>query len=181
MNNKPLEMLSASPKGTVPVLVLRDGRVLEQSIDIMLWALEQSDPHDLQYRDDPRCIDSMLEFIETNDNDFVNVLNQYKAASRYRDESKANYRINCEVFLEIFERRLEHRRFFFGDKPSLADYAVLPFIRQFSRVDRPWFIKSPYPHVRKWLQTHFNNPSYSKAMVKVPQWLDSREDLIFTL
>lgn len=180
MDNKPAEMLSASPKGTVPVLVLSDGRVLEQSIDIMLWALNQSDPHNLLYREQSCSLDSMMEFIAVNDGDFVAVLNQYKAASRYRDENKEAHRESCEVFIEKLEHRLEQQRFFFGDNPSLADYAVLPFLRQFSRVDRPWFTHSPYPHLQQWLKTHFSNPLYSKAMIKVPQWLDSQEDLIFT-
>lgn len=180
MDNKPPEMLSASPKGTVPVLVLSDGRVLEQSIDIMLWALNQSDPHDLLYREEPYKLNTMMEFIALNDGDFVAVLNQYKAASRYRDENKVTHRENCEAFVEKLEQRLAQQRFFFGDKPSLADYAVLPFLRQFARVDRPWFTRSPYPRLQQWLKIHFSNPLYSKAMVKVPQWLESREDLIFT-
>lgn len=179
MDNKPDEMLIASPKGTVPVLVLRDGTVLEQSIDIMLWALNQSDPRKLLNPSQSCCLDPMLEFIEINDRNFVPVLNQYKAASRYRDDSKENHRNNCQALIEKLEQRLEQHRFLFGDNPSLADYAVLPFIRQFSRVDRPWFIQTPYPRLQAWLVTHFNDPVYSKAMIKVPQWLYSQEDLIF--
>ena len=179
MDNKPNEMLTASPKGTVPVLALADGTVLEQSIDIMLWALNESDPRDLLQREQPESLAAMLKFIEENDNDFVAVLNKYKAASRYKDGKKEHYRDNCKPFIDALERRLEEHGSLFGDKPSLADYAVLPFVRQFSRVDRAWFIRTDYQKLQKWLATHFSDPIYSKAMIKVPQWLESKEDLVF--
>ena len=179
MTNIPKEMIEASPKGEVPVLVLNDGTVIDESIDIMRWALKINDPQDLLYKNHPNLVEEIQCFIEQNDNEFVEALKKYKAASRYHDDTEVERRKECEVFIKDIESRLSKQEFIFGNVPSLADYAILPFIRQFSRVDRKWYLQSPYTKLRSWLEQHYQNPLFSKAMKKYPQWLEKREKVVF--
>jgi len=179
MTNIPEEMITISPKGEVPVLVLSDSSVIDESLDIMIWALKKSDPNNLLYPHLPNVYKEMLSLINRNDNEFVEALKKYKAASRYHDDSETNYRQQCELFIGFLEKSLTKHEYIFGDTPSLADYAILPFIRQFSRVDRNWYHQSPYPKLRRWLKKHYQNPLFSKAMRKYPQWLDTKEKIIF--
>ena len=179
MTNIPEEMIEASPKGEVPVLVLDDGTVIDESIDIMRWALNKNDPQDLLYKNHPSLIEEIEIFINFNDNEFVDALKKYKASSRYHDDAEVEHRQQCEVFIKDIESRLSKHEYIFGEEPSLADYAVLPFIRQFSRVDRKWYLQSPYPKLRNWLEGQYNNPLFSKAMKKYPQWLDEKENILF--
>lgn len=179
MTNIPAEMFAASPKGEVPTLVLNDSSVIEESLDIMIWALKQSDPSNLLYSHKENAFEEMLTLISRNDNEFVGALKKYKAASRYHDSTETSCRKQCEPFIRHIEEHLAEHEYIFGDSPSLADYAILPFIRQFSRVDRKWYLSSPYPKLREWLERHYQNPLFSKAMKKYPQWLDTKEDIIF--
>ena len=179
MKNIPKEMLDASPKGEVPVLVFEDSSVIDESLDIMIWALSQSDPSNLLYNRLPNTYQSILDLINRNDNEFVDALKKYKAASRYHDSEEINCRQQCEPFIVYLEQRLAKHDYIFGDTASLADYAVLPFIRQFSRVDRKWYLQAPYPNLRRWLERHYQNPMFSKAMKKYPQWLDKKESILF--
>jgi len=181
LKNKPTEMLAASPKGEVPVLVLEDKSVIDESIDIMIWALHQSDPDDLLCSNDPSAFEEMRELITRNDNDFIPALEKYKYAKRYHEPSENNDRQQCEAFIAQLEQRLNEHRFIMGKKLSLADYALLPFIRQFSRVDRKWFVQTPpYPNLRNWLSYHLQSTIYSKAMFKYPLWLDEHQEFIFS-
>lgn len=179
MKNIPAELMAVSPKGTVPVLLLNDSSVIEESIDIMLWALKQNDPNNLLFSDQPNAFPEMLTLIDRNDNEFVASLENYKTAARYHDNSEAYHRQQCERFIDVIEQRLIGQDFLFGTRPSLADYALLPFIRQFSRVDRRWFLIAPYPNLQHWLTTHYKNPLYSKAMTQYPQWVDNHEEFLF--
>ena len=179
MTNIPKEMFTASSKGEVPVLVLDDGIVIDESIDIMHWALNKNDPQDLLYNSHPNLIEEIQSFIQHNDNEFVEELKKYKAASRYHDDAEVERRQQCEIFIKDIEGRLSKQKYIFGNEPSLADYAILPFIRQFSRVDRKWYLQSPYPKLRNWLERHYQNPLFSKAMKKYPQWIDAKEETIF--
>lgn len=179
MTNIPAEMFAASPKGEVPTLVINDASVLDESLDIMIWALKQNDPSNLLYSHQENAFEKMLTLISRNDNAFVEELKKYKAASRYHDAAEGEYRQQCEVFIKHIEELLTKHEFIFGNAPSLVDYAILPFIRQFSRVDRKWYLHSPYPKLRAWLEKHYQNPLFSKAMKKYPQWLDSKEEIVF--
>lgn len=179
MKNIPDEMLVASPKGTVPVLVLNDSSVIDESIDIMLWALNKNDPMNLLYHHQANSYSNIIELIKCNDNEFVQVLNKYKAAARYHDVDEATCRQQCENYIVYYEQCLTEHDYLIGDTSSLADYAVLPFIRQFSRVDRKWFTQAPYPKLQRWLERHYKNPIFAKAMTKYPQWLDSKESVLF--
>jgi len=179
MTNIPGEMVAVSAKGTVPVLLFDDGSVIDESLDIMLWALKQSDPNNLLSDLEENTFSEMMDFIRRNDSEFVEALNKYKAASRYHDVDEVYCRQHCEVFINDLEQRLMKYDFLMGAMPCLADYAILPFIRQFSRVDRKWYLQAPYPKLQKWLDKHYQNPMFSKAMKKYPQWLDNKEPIVF--
>jgi len=179
MKTIPDEMLAVSPKGTVPVLLLDDSTVIDESLDVMIWALNQSDPNNLLYSDKSNAYEEMLLLIKRNDTEFVETLNKYKAASRYHDSNEARCRQQCEPFIGYLEQCLTRHNYLMGDSPSLADYAILPFIRQFSRVDRQWYLQAPYPKLQQWLEKHYQNPLFSKAMAKYPQWLECKEDILF--
>ncbi|WP_407333578.1 glutathione S-transferase [Enterovibrio sp. 27052020O] len=179
MNNKPEEMLLISPKGTVPVLDLGDGKVIDESIDIMVWALTQSDPSNLLYSHDDTQRPAMLEWIKNNDVAFVGALQKYRAASRYHDDNKEEYRDMCCKWLMPIEQRLSQHAYIMGEQPSLVDYAILPFIRQFSRVDKKWYAQAPLPNLRAWLIKHYDDPTFSKAMVSHPKWKTGDEPIVF--
>lgn len=177
--NKPSEMLEASPKGTVPVMVLNDGTVIDESLDIMLWALQQSDTNNMLMRDDVDALPAMLALIHRHDKVFKPVLEKYKLAKRKHDFSEVFYRQQCEVFVAEIEQTLSRQAFLMGRSASLADYALLPFIRQFARVDRHWYLQSPYPHLRQWLDLHLQQPMFTKVMAKFALWLDCQQAFLF--
>ena len=179
MNNIPSEMLAVSAKGSVPVLLFDDLSVIDESLDIMTWALKKNDPDNLLYNNEPNTYEEMIDLIHRNDGEFVEALNKYKAASRYHDVDEVSCREQCEGFISYLEQCLTKHDFFFGVTPSLADYAILPFIRQFSRVDRKWYLQAPYKNLQRWLERHYQNPIFSKAMTKYPQWLDNKESILF--
>jgi len=183
--NKPAEMLAVSPKGTVPVLMIDHAEygevqhlkatIIDESIDIMLWALKLNDPQDLLQAEDPGLLDAMLELIRKNDKQFEPDLEVYKLAKRFHKESEVEDRQRCEGFVAELEKKLESSDYLMGDQASLADYALLPFVRQFARVDRKWYLQSPYPRLRDWLNRHLQMPLFTKAMAKYPLWLECHE------
>jgi len=144
---KPERMLQLSPKGTVPVLELPDGRVLDESLDIMLWAFRRHDPLGMLdgFSEDANAL------IKRNDNQFKQVLDRYKYPERFPEFSAVHYRAEGEIFLRELNAQLEQHVYLFDDKPGIADLAVMPFIRQFAQVDRAWFDASAYSALRDWL------------------------------
>jgi len=182
MQHKPAEMLAASPKGTVPVLVLGEehqNQVIDESLDIMLWALKLNDPENLLYAESPDALAEMLKVIHENDGVFKPQLEKYKRAKRFHGDDEEACRLMCEPFIQGLEYRLTQHDFFMGDTPSLLDYALLPFVRQFSKVNRQLFLHGPYTHLQRWLTHHLQSRLYAKAMFKYPLWLDSHEEFIF--
>ena len=186
MKNKPEEMLKISPKGTVPVLLLPDKTVIDESLDIMVWALQQNDPEDLLHKDNPVDLAEMLELVRRNDKEFKPQLEIYKKSKRFRTGTETEEREKCEVFIAELEQRLsssgdytQGNGNFIGDKPGLIDYALIPFVRQFSRVNKAWFKQAPYPLLRSWIEQHMQTRLYAKAMEKYPLWLDEYKECIF--
>ena len=156
---KPAQMLAASPKGTVPVLVCADGSVIEQSLDIMHWALARHDPDNwLQ----PGC----NELIEANDTTFKVLLDRYKYAIRYPEHPMAFYRAQGAEFLQRLEDVLTRSPYLAGPALSLTDVALAPFVRQFAHVDRDWFAQAPYPHLNAWLERFLASELFSSVMRK---------------
>jgi len=170
LKDKPQVMLNASPKGTVPVLILPDGKVIDESIDIMLWALEQHDPKNLLQRDKPEIEKKILALIAQGDAQFKHPLEQYRAAKRYHRDSEVHWREQCERFIQTLEKGLSETGYFIGSEPSLADYSFIPFMRQFGRVDKKWFAIAPYPKLKTWLSRQLQSQLYAKMMVKHEFW-----------
>lgn len=179
LSNKPAEMLIASPKGTVPVVVLNDGEVIEESLDVMLWALQTSDPENLLYNENQAALPQMLSIINEFDNDFKASLEAYKCAKRYQENNVVECRLACEQFIERLELRLINTQYLMSDKESLLDIALMPFIRQFARVERQWYLQSPYPKVRQWLNSYLQSALFTKVMAKHPLWADRQENVVF--
>jgi glutathione S-transferase len=172
LRNKPESLLSASAKGTVPVLQLRDGEVIDESLDIMIRALQQHDPES--------WLESQNEqLIQWNDGEFKYYLDRYKYADRYPEHSGVEYREHGELFLAELERRLNQRLYLCGDHFSLADAAILPFIRQFAAVDAAWFETSPYPALKRWLNQFQSSRLFEIVMAKYLPWKPDDPVLFF--
>ncbi|MCD9568586.1 glutathione S-transferase [Pseudomonas protegens] len=162
---KPAEMLALSAKGTVPVLALED-RVIDESLEIMHWALAQHDPEDWRLTADPTAQAQMAALIAENDQVFKVHLNRYKYAERYPEAPMAHYRAQGEAFLARLDTLLQQRRYLLAAHPSLADMALLPFVRQFAHVDREWFAQTPYRSLQEWLQEQLESELFLAVMAK---------------
>ncbi len=173
LRDKPQEMLAASSKGTVPVLILADGQVLDESLDILYWALERAINIPLAKQlIAPSTLEQAKELIELNDTKFKPSLDRYKYATRYPEKSELDYRRDGEVFLANLEKRLSTHRYLCAEQMSVADIAIFPFIRQFAGVDRSWFEQSNYHHVIKWLKGLVESEHFIQVMQKFPLWKD---------
>ena len=162
---KPAEMLAMSSKGTVPVLNA-DGRVIDESLAIMHWALAQNDPQDWLLKDDPAGQAQIAAVIEANDQVFKVHLNRYKYAERYPEQPMEVYRAQGEVFLRQLDEWLEGSAYLLAEHPSLADVALMPFVRQFAHVDREWFAQTPYARLQHWLQRFLESDLFTGVMEK---------------
>jgi len=166
---KPAELLQASPKGTVPVLVLPDGTVLEQSLDIMLWALRSNDPtHWLPATDTD--MDATLALIARCDGDFKGHLDRYKYPNRYALPDGLAHRSLGSQYLQTLNARLEIHAFLHGEHFGLADAAVTPFVRQFAHTDPAWFATQPWAGLQRWLAAFEASALYLRAMHRSPVW-----------
>ncbi|WP_415888246.1 glutathione S-transferase [Neptuniibacter sp. SY11_33] len=176
LRDKPEHMLEISPKGTVPVLLLPDGTVIDESLDIMHWALAQNDS-DAWLDADSKQIDQL---IQANDLEFKSWLDKYKYSDRHPEREQTYYRNKCELWLVQLEKLLNKNRgtLLAGGK-SLADYAILPFIRQFAHVDLDWFNTADYPHVQNWLSDFKESDLFLRAMKKYKPWNESQEFIVF--
>jgi glutathione S-transferase len=165
LKNKPEHMLKISPKATVPVLELSDGSVIDESLDIMLWALRQHDA--LRILVSNRNIsDQTRTLIDRNDNEFKQALDRYKYPERYPEFNALYYREQGESFLKALNSLLNQHSYLLSDKASIADLAVMPFIRQFAQVDKAWFENSPYPKLKNWLNAWIASDVFIAVMKK---------------
>jgi glutathione S-transferase len=162
LSAKPAELIAVSPKATVPVLILPDGSVIDQSLDIMRWALARHDPSGWLDR-----IDDAL--IETNDGPFKHHLDRAKYPDRYGEDA-ALHRDACIRLLGPIEDRLTGSPYLCGNEPGLTDAAILPFIRQFASIDRDGFNAVPMPHLRGWLDRFLVSPLFEAAMLRFAPW-----------
>jgi glutathione S-transferase len=168
LRDKPAELLAISPKGTVPVLQLPDGRVIDESLDIMRWALERHDPDAWLGVAEA---DEQAALIERNDVDFKPLLDRYKYVDRHPERTRAQWRdAAVATFLAPLEAQLGGRRCLFGAAPSLADAAIFPFVRQFAGVDGGWFDQAPLPSLRAWLTRWCDGALFSAVMCRQPVW-----------
>lgn len=171
LRNKPPAMLQASPKGTVPVLVLPGDRVIDESVDVMRWALDIHDPDHWWSKDDE---DQAVELVRQCDFEFKTHLDHYKYADRYPEHPQIIYRQKAECFLAELEQRLENRKYLLHERISYPDVAIFPFIRQFAMVDKPWFDRAPYPKLQTWLESFLSSVLFSSVMTKYPPWQEAK-------
>lgn len=169
LKDKPADMITASPKATVPVLTCADGTVLEESFDIMLWALARQDPeHWLP--DDEKTKAAIFALVEENDGPFKANLDQYKYHVRFPDSPRETYRTAGAEFLQKLDNLLSKTSFLMSNETTFADMAIFPFIRQFANSDRDWFDTAPYPHLQKWLDTILASERFAFVMEKRAIW-----------
>ncbi|SFR36006.1 glutathione S-transferase [Litoreibacter janthinus] len=163
LRDKAPEFLQASPKGTVPVVVY-DGTVIEESLDVMLWALQQNDPENWLCGSD-----ASLDLIAQNDGPFKQALDRYKYASRHDGNPEKWRVIGAETLVE-YDTALGQSPYLLGSKPRLADMAIFPFVRQFANTDRTWFDTQSWPHLHRWLNEHLASDRFASIMKKYPKW-----------
>lgn len=168
---KPAAMLALSPKGTVPVLVLPDGTVVDESLDIMHWALGTGDPEGWLARDD-------AVLIARNDGAFKQDLDRYKYPERHGSDPLVHREAGME-FLRQLEARLMLSDQLCGTARGLADAAIMPFVRQFAAVDREWFELQPLPHLRRWLDAHLTSALFHAIMIRVAPWAPGEPKVLF--
>jgi len=169
LRNKPPELLAISPKATVPVLQLPDGAVIDESLDIMLWALRKNDPEDWLNSDGTDRA-GMFELIRLSDTQFKHHLDRYKYPDRFTDGPPADHRAAGLAFVASLEARLAEHAMLCRERACIADYAILPFVRQFANTDRQWFDATPHPRVHRWLGEFLASTSFAAIMRKYPPW-----------
>jgi glutathione S-transferase len=171
LRDKPPSLRAVSPKATVPVLLLPDGRVLEESLDIAVWALQQHDPDDWL-----ACLDdsAVRPWITRNDVVFKPLLDRYKYASRHPELSQPHHRdAAVQAYLSPLEAVLQHQPFLCGARPGWVDAAVFPFVRQFAMVEPSWFGgAAQLPQLRRWLDFWLGSAPFAAIMGKHPAWVD---------
>ena len=161
LRDKPDEFLAVSPSGTVPCLMAGD-TVLDESLDIMIWALSQNDPQG--WLDMSKAGHAL---IARADGPFKHALDRTKYAARYPEEDAAEHRAYASAFLADLDTQLGDWLY---ERPTLADYAILPFVRQFAFIDKTWFDAQPWPNLQRWLETFLASPEFNAIMDKYPQW-----------
>lgn len=174
LRDKPQAFLQTSATGTVPALRLAD-RVLDESLDIMIWALEQNDPQ--------RLLDMPQEgwdLIKENDGPFKAALDHTKYATRYPEVDHEKERRKAASYLVSLDEQLNGRSWLFGRRPSLADLALLPFVRQFAHIDRQWFDTQEWPSLIAWLDRFLASETFSHVMNKYSPWAEGDAPLWFS-
>ncbi|WP_100410631.1 glutathione S-transferase [Acidovorax sp. 69] len=178
LRNKPQGLLQASPKATVPVLVMEDGQVLDQSLAIMRWALGQHDPAHWLVPSEGTEAD-MLALITECDGPFKQALDRCKYPGRYPEADAVLARTQAVEWLQALDERLTQRPFLFGVHTALADMAIAPFVRQFAGIDTPWWDAQPWPRLQAWLAQWQASRLFESVMHKLPAWVDGTEGVLF--
>ena len=176
LRNRPDEIYAASAKGTVPVLVLPDGKVIDESLDVMRWALAQNDPEAwLPINDAARGETEAL--LARNDGEFKHHLDRYKYATRYEDVDEVEHRDAASLILRELDARLQQHAFLLGDQIRFVDAALAPFVRQFAIADRAWFDGQDWTALRIWLDTFIASERFQSIMQKYPVWQPEADPL----
>ena len=176
LRDKPPSMLQYSAKGTVPVLILQDGKVIDESIDVIDWALNLNDPDDWQRSKDK---EKTKELIKINDGEFKYHLDRYKYSKRYDNEDPEFHRKKCLKFIESINNELNNSEYIFDDNISYADIVLLPFIRQFRIADMEWFDSLPYDNLKKWLSSFLDSSLLHSIMKKYDLWKEGDKSIVF--
>ena len=165
LKNKPQSMLDVSPKATVPVLVINQDKVIDESIDIIWWALEKNDNASWYHGQSESIQTEITALVAIFDNEFKPLLDNYKYSSRFPEKSADQHRQQTYPYLRQLDQRLSNHTFLLSDKITVADIAIFPFIRQFAFVDKQWFDKADYPSLQRWL-VHFIDSSLFQTIMK---------------
>ena len=175
LKNRPDALRAISPKATVLVLQLTDGTVLEQSLDLMKWALgcDTDDVHVCGVRSEE--MDALIELCDT---EFKHHLDRYKYSTRYDDVDPGIHQTAATEFLNDLESRLEKGSFLFGGEQSFADLAIAPFVRQFANTDRNWFDAQPWPRLIHWLNTFTSSELFLSVMDKHQPWQPEHQNVL---
>lgn len=173
LRDKPQAMLDVSPKGTVPVFITEDAKVVDESLAVMRYALAQNDPENWL-----RQAHNSQQFVEIIDGDFKHHLDRYKYASRYDETAKRgdvdlSHRKSAVTCLEAWEDAFSVSRYLLGGTPSLADIATFPFIRQFAATEPEWWSKGPLPQTKKWLAEWLESDTFKAIMTKHAVWSEA--------
>lgn len=179
LKDKPASLIQISPKATVPVLVKTDQTVIDESIDIMKWALMQNDPQNWYQALSQHQQQLAEQLINYNDGEFKFYLDRYKYADRFPEQTELFYREQGELFLQRLESLLMQHRYLLGESQTWADMAILPFIRQFASVNKEWFDNAQYPKLQLWLQQFIESSLFKLIMPKFKQWHDGDEVIQF--
>ena len=173
LRDKPAHMLLVSPKGTVPVLVLQDGSVIDESLEIMFfaWQKHATALEHLNASLGGNIHADACVLILENDSSFKQALDAYKYPEKHPSKTQAQHRAEGEVFLQKLESLLEQNIYLFDAVPSLADIAIFPFVRQFAAVDNAWFEGAAYPKLRAWLNYWINSDLFKNIMTKNPTFV----------
>ena len=164
LNERPKSLYKVSSKGTVPVLLLKDGKVLDESLDIMQWAIKQGEQK--LYEDK---LNEQNQLIKYNDTKFKYWLDRYKYHVRYLENSREYYQRKCSKTLAEYDMRVRENAYLTGDRIRLADIAIFPFIRQCANVDQNWF-NNKYPNLNQWLEIWKQSRLFKSVMMKYDQW-----------
>lgn len=175
LRDKPAQLLEASTKGTVPVLILPDGQVIDESYDIMRWAIKTAKECDWRAHDSESDA-----WVKRNDKEFKPWLDRYKYADRYPEHPESYYQQHCLEWFAILDSQLrEQGGYLLGSKMSLADAALLPFVRQCAHVNRDWFYQQKLPAIQSWLDQFLDSALFKRVMYKYPQWHPDDAPAIF--
>jgi len=169
LRDKVEDFLQTSPSATVPTLKTPEGEVIDESLDIMIWALSRHDPEGW-LEPETGALEGMIALIENADGDFKAALDRYKYATRYEGANSRAERGKAAIFLQELDNRLENSSSLFGDKITLADMAIAPFVRQFANVNRDWFDAQDWPHLLRWLDGFLRSHRFTAIMDKYPRW-----------
>jgi len=179
LKDKPAALLKLSAKATVPVLQTVGGEIIDESLDILVWALDQHDADNWYQNLNENQKKQASQLINNNDGTFKYYLDRYKYADRYPEQTELYYRQQGEKTLAELEALLNQNGCLLTTHWTIADIALLPFIRQFAFVDKAWFEQSPYPALRKWLEHFLQSDLFKRIMLKYPQWHEADEPTLF--
>ena len=177
LSDKPQCMIAISSKATVPILKLPN-KILDQSMDIIFWALSYNDPCNIL---NGWMVDKEYSeyFLDSLDNEFKNNLDRYKYSSRYKLEEEILHRNKGLLWIEELEKKLKNSEYLSGDKKGIFDYISFPFIRQYRIADTDWFDRCDLPNVQKWLSEFEQSPLFQYVMKKMPIWKKTGKEVEF--
>lgn len=171
LKDRPKEMYEVSPKGTIPVLITKNKKIIDESLDIMIWAINQNEKQNLLNNKNE------LKLISNNDFDFKNWLDKYKYHVRFPKKTKEFYREKCCQFLDDYEKVLGIDNYLLGDSMTISDIAIFPFVRQFAFSDIEWF-NSQYNHLSNWLNRFISSNLFISVMHKFEVWDSNKKPFL---